>query len=138
MTAMRTVAILPYLDGPAFTLTLLETGRTDWRGQSYIGYELWQVPAPDDSDEPIFAGEDFAGSPLHADDSDDTVRALLSFLTLREGDTDADYFDDYTERQCAFRDAHAESLSLYAMDDGLAFDLDDSARAALEAAGGAS
>jgi hypothetical protein len=43
----------------------------------------------------LFQGEDFAGSPLHTDDLDETVAALLSFLSLRPGDTDREYFDNY-------------------------------------------
>ena len=58
--------------------------------------------------------EDFAGSPLHADDSDETLRALIGFLTLRPGDTDPEYFEHYTERQRQFCDQDAEALSIYA------------------------
>jgi hypothetical protein len=36
---------------------------------------------------------------LHADDSLETVASLLTFLTLRPGDTDADYFAGYTPAQ---------------------------------------
>ena len=102
------------IDG--YTLHTYATNRTDWRGQSYIGYTF----ASPDGDV-IFSGTDFVGSPMHADDSDETLRALLSFLTLRPGDTDRDYFDGYTERQIAFRDCDAEALSMWAMDDAPAF-----------------
>jgi hypothetical protein len=51
----------------------------------------------------IFEGEDFAGSPMDADDSDETVAALLTFLTLRRGDTDAEYFESYTPEQLAWQ-----------------------------------
>jgi len=47
----------------------------------------------------LFEGADFAGSPMVADDSDACLATLLTFLTLRPGDTDRDYFDDYTPEQ---------------------------------------
>jgi hypothetical protein len=59
----------------------------------------------------LFEGEAFAGSPLHADDSDATVAALLAFLTLRPGDTDSEYFDGYSPAQLHFAERHAEVLS---------------------------
>ncbi len=53
---------------------------------------------------------DFRPSPLHAIDSRDTWGAIWSFVTLREGDTDREYFDDYTETMIAFRDGDAEHV----------------------------
>lgn len=98
------------LDG--YTLKTWSTARTDWRGQTKIGYEM-RTPAG----EVLFTGDDFAGSPLRADDSDDTLRELIGFLTLRPGDTDPDYFDGYTEDQLAFCDTDAEALSMWSMED---------------------
>ena len=98
------------LDG--YRLTTWATPKTDWRGQTRIGY---QFSSPDGA--VIFEGEDFSGSPMHADDSDETLRALLSFLTLRPGDTDREYFDSYTPEQMAFAQGPAEGLSLWAMDE---------------------
>jgi hypothetical protein len=102
------------LPGTDYALLTWDTGRYDRRGQSYIGYAFYRVTEV----EPIFAAEDFAGSPMHADDSDETLRCLLGFLTLRKGDTDADYFDAYTARQLEFRDGpDIEELGLWALDD---------------------
>lgn len=103
------------IDG--FELTTTATSRCDWRGQSYIAYEL---ASPEGA--VIFEGSDFAGSPMHSDDSDDTLRSLLGFLTLRLGDTDREYFENYTPEQIAFRDGPAESLSMWASDDGPEFE----------------
>ena len=56
---------------------------------------------------------------MHADDADATLRALLGFLTLRPGDTDADYFDGYTQRQRAFCESgDCELLAFLYSDDG--------------------
>jgi len=84
--------------GGVFELKMWATSRTDNRGQTIIAYDFRRVG----TDEPIFAAEDFAGSPMHSDDSDDAVEALLGFLTLRPGDTDQDYFDNYTKEQMDF------------------------------------
>lgn len=107
---LRTIRLTPYRpgQGPTFTLRMWDTGRTDRRGQSLLAYELRAAGHT------LFRGEDFAGSPLHADDSDATVAALLGFLTLRPGDTDREYFADYTPEQLAFVEAHAEHLSFEA------------------------
>ena len=104
---IRTVRLAPYRKGmgPRFTLHLYDTGRVTGGGRTQLGYALLE------GRETIFAGDDFGPSPIHADDSDESVRALLSFLTLRPGDTDADYFADYTERQRQFTEEHAEALS---------------------------
>lgn len=76
-----------------FTLRLWDTGARDWRGQSKLAYELKDGRAV------VFAGDDFAGSPMHADDSPATVAGLLTFLTLKPGDTDREYFANYTPEQ---------------------------------------
>ena len=34
----------------------------------------------------------------------------MGFLTLRKGDTDAEYFENYSQEQTEFSEAHAESL----------------------------
>lgn len=73
-----------------------DSGRTR-DGRTCIKYEL-----RDPAGEVLFAGDDFRPSPMHADDADATLRALCGFLFLRPGDTDAEYFADYTARQRAF------------------------------------
>ncbi len=47
----------------------------------------------------LFEGNDFKPSPMHNIDAIDSCVELLSFLTLQVGDTDLDYFDNYTEAQ---------------------------------------
>jgi hypothetical protein len=46
-----------------------------------------------------------------------SATTVLSYLTLRPGDTDAEYFDTYTRAQIIWRDRFAEELSLYALED---------------------
>ena len=91
-------------------IRLWDSGRTDRRGQTVLAYDYTQ------GDDVVFTGSDFAGSPIHADDSVETAASLLTFLSLRPGEVEAEYFAEYTPAQVAWRDAHAEELSLVAYD----------------------
>lgn len=95
------------------TLIVWDTYKTNRLGKSRLGYAL----IPPGATEPMFIGENFYASPCHAIDSDEILRAILSFLTLRPGDTDSDYFADYTPEQLAWADQYAEELSLWADDE---------------------
>lgn len=65
----------------------------------------------------IFEGVDYGCSPMHCIDSDDAVVALLNFLTLRKGDTDSEYFENYTQAQLEWSESDdAESISLFVYD----------------------
>jgi len=85
------------------TLRTWDTGRTKGAGmmaRTRIGYEL-----RDPSGQVLFSGDDFGPSPLHADDADETLRGLCGFLFLCPGDTDVEYFADYSAAQLAFADS---------------------------------
>lgn len=107
---IRRTILRPYRKGigPTFTLTIYGPGHM--RGNRWnLDYRLTQRDGR--KSVTLFEGSDFCPSPLHAWDSDDTVASLLSFLTLRPGDTDAEYFDGYTDAQRDFCAKHAEALS---------------------------
>jgi hypothetical protein len=95
-----------YLNG--YTLQMWDSGKVNRTGKTRIRYEF-RTP----SGVILFAGDDFCCSPMHAIDSDESVRHLLGFLTLRPGDTDPDYFADYTEEQMKFARTDAESISMW-------------------------
>ncbi len=62
----------------------------------------------------IFDGDDFYNSPMDPIDSLKTVESVLTFLTLKPGDTDPEYFDKYNETQYEFIDSFAcESLRVW-------------------------
>ncbi len=109
---LRTIRLTPYLKGhgPTFSLTTFDTGQTDADGKWVIAYRLTQRSAG--RTETIFNGDDFHCSPLDAIDSDQACASLLGFLTLRPGDTDAEYFANYTDRQLTFANEHAETLAV--------------------------
>lgn len=99
------------IDG-RYVLRLWDTYRREGNpAKDTLGYAF----GPKDGD-PIFIGEDFGASPCYAIDSDDTLRCLLGFLTLKPGDTDAEYFAEYTEEQHAFARGDAEYLGLWGME----------------------
>lgn len=126
---LRKVIFKPYQKGfgPTFTLTTWDTGRTDSMGKSRLGYRLesrthynslngrilkkWHPSIP----VTVFEGEDFYCSPLHCIDSDDCVKAIMGYLTIRPGDTDTEYFADYTADQLQFCNQHAETLACEVM-----------------------
>ena len=90
-----------------FILELYDIGKRQTqynRSRHLLSYKLW------DTGELIFDDDDFGPSPLHRDDSPETVEALLSFLSLQDGDTDDEYFDNYTHEQLEWRDSRAEAL----------------------------
>lgn len=109
---LRYVILRPYRKGAGHTFNLRtwDTGRRDWRGQTVIGYAFREGRAV------LAEGEDFAGSPMHADDSNACIGSLLTFLTLRRGDIDADFFANDSEAMRDFRETHAEPLAGYCAD----------------------
>ena len=103
MNKLREVRFQPYRKGlgPRFRLITFDAVDS-------IAYSLTQHK--EGKTTVLFAGDDFGPSPLHAWDSDESIAALMGFLTLRPGDTDAEYFEDYTDVQRDFCDQHAEAL----------------------------
>lgn len=89
-----------------YTLTLEYKGLRTTDHRSKVGYTLTKEGETD----PIFSGEDFSPSPCYEPEGPKSAAALLCFLTLREGDTDPEYFEDYTPRQTEFSECEAEDL----------------------------
>ncbi len=80
-----------------YTLNVYPLNKTDHLGKEMMGYEFLNK-----NGDILFAGEDFACSPMHSIDSDECLKGILGFLTLRPGDTDKEYFSEYTEEQMDF------------------------------------
>lgn len=112
---VRTCVFRPYRlgCGPYFRLRVWDTYRRDGYGKCILGYSLFRCE-PETLLE-LFAGEDFHNSPMHAIDSDATIAGLMGFLTLRPGDTDQEYFDNYTPEQLDYCSQHAEALACEVM-----------------------
>ena len=99
-----------YSDNGRFCIDWWDTTK-QCGGKSIIAYRFVDEEF---SSDPVFFGVDFCCSPLHTIDSDETVKSLLTFLSLQKGDTDSEYFEGYTETQIQWRDMHAETLGMVA------------------------
>ena len=111
MAHIRRCILRPYRKGmgPVFNLTLHDE-KMCMNGRCNLSYSLKE------GKKVIFKGSDFGPSPMYSIDGDKTVAALLSFLTLKPGDTDPDYFANYTPEQFAFASEHGEAIQCYSMD----------------------
>jgi hypothetical protein len=95
---------------PEFRLELYDTGKPipDVPMRTYLGYKFYHKGTL------VFEGEEFKPSPLHTDDGDQSVGALLAWLSLAPGDTHREYFDSYTPAQLDFAKSYGEELGLHA------------------------
>ena len=102
--------------GPVFTLQVWEDRQefNTFGLRQYLGYKLHM--SDNGKSTLLFEGADFGCSPMHCTDSDGAIATLMSFLTLRIGDTDSEYFDNYTNTQLDYRDNHAEYLNIAVID----------------------
>lgn len=98
----------PYLDGPAGMLVVQDLATFDADSK-----RLWRAILfwPVSKAEIVF--DEMIHAPAGAD-ADSVAATALGFFTLREGDTDSEYFDTYNELQLTFRDQHAETVGALA------------------------
>ena len=103
--------VIRFAVGPGFRLDMYDANKRGEYGKHGVSYRFFE------GDTEIFssAGGKELFSP-GAIDEDNTACELCSFLFLKPGDTDPDYFDDYTPEQLAFCDRCAEELSMAARD----------------------
>jgi hypothetical protein len=85
-----------FLGDTGYRLLTWDTNSPGYRAR--LGYAFYQP----DVEEPLFVGEDFHVPTTKSIDADDTLCYLLWFLLLRVGDTDREYFSEYTPEQMAF------------------------------------
>ena len=114
---LRTVRLHPFRPGhgPIFTLTIWDTyKRSDQWGRAIVAYRFTMSFRGERT--VLFEGDDFKPSPMYAVDSDEAVRNLLGFLSLRPGDTDDEYFKDYTDVQRDFAELYAEHVQCAVID----------------------
>lgn len=112
---LRQLRFFPYADRKQWFELRTWDAEKRMGSRDAIGYELRHWTGNGES-HVVFTGEDFGASPMYAMDSDVTCHSILSFLTLRPGDTDADYFAEYTPEQMTFCTHHAEALSIAVFD----------------------
>ena len=95
--------------GP-YSLRLWDTHRRDNYGKCVLGYRFRF------KGEVIFEGEDYSPGVSMGIDSLESVYGLLGFLSVQDGDVDADYFKNYTPRQLEFARLEGERLGLLVSD----------------------
>jgi len=98
-----------------FRLDLWDTHKTDRLGKVILHYALYDETVGE-LGKVVFEGSDLACSPLHSIDGDSTVAAVLGFLSLQPGDTDSEFFEDYTPAQVAWCEDRAEDLQMLALE----------------------
>lgn len=101
----------PMRDGlePIF-VALWDTNRTDAHGKSRLAYRLR------DGARTIFESDDFHAGISIAIDAPEAFASIAGFLALQPGDTDEDYFANYTPAQLEWAEERGEELSLYVYD----------------------
>jgi hypothetical protein len=79
-------------------LIVSDTFKTDSMGKSRLAYDFRK----DGDSEPLFSGDDFFCGMFTSINSDECMLCLLAFLTLKPGDTDKEYFEEYNENQLSW------------------------------------
>jgi hypothetical protein len=118
---LRTVRFVPYRKGmgPTFVLDTWDANTYDRHGKAGIAYRLVMVEGGKrtclfygDRCNGALLGHPMGGAALDSREGSRSIaRSLMTFLTLRPGDTDAEYFARYTREQLAYAEAHGEALS---------------------------
>jgi hypothetical protein len=104
--------VLRHVEFDGYRLMLWDTFDRDDGGRHALGYVMW-----DRDGNVLFDGKDYSVGCFTCIDSDEAVRGLIGFLTLRPGDTDDEYFEKYTRRQMEWAKAEAGYVSMWAEDD---------------------
>lgn len=100
------------VNGKRYTCKVTDDGYDYTQHKARVAYSLQC------GREIIFQGNDFFCSPMDDSESKESILSLMSFLTLQKGDTDSEYFDNYTPRQLEFRDSSdCEQLFYLVMED---------------------
>lgn len=101
-----------------FLVELYETGFSDG-SHTAVGYRLYDIEFSRETGDgdPIFEGTDYGVPHGQTIDGDFAVNGIVGFLSCRPGDTDDEYFANYTERQMAWVQARAEQLAMWGLDD---------------------
>lgn len=109
----KTQYVQPYLseyDPTRFRLRVRWTGHSDNAGRAQIQYDLsWRRGPVGTPYESLFSGCDMWA---HGTERE-WLRTAWFWLTLRPGDTDAEFFAEDRPEQAHYRTAYAEVLSAY-------------------------
>jgi hypothetical protein len=82
--------------GQKYKLIVNEIGYNNSLSYENVWYEYW-FNGPEGN---IFHERHFYAPLMY--DNENVIEAIMGFVTLRPGDTDAEHFDNYTPEQLAF------------------------------------
>lgn len=100
--------------GGTYELSMEEAGTVGTWPKIKMRYAFRRIG----EDDPIFQGDDFQVSPMDDPGSRAAALSLLTFLCLKPGDTDEEYFKDYTPRQWAWVESgDIEELDMMRLDE---------------------
>lgn len=107
---LRDLELMRIVNIDGYKLRLFDAQGRDEAGRWQVGYQFINPKGVT-----LFSGIDvYTHSGV---DSNQTVREILGWLTLKPGDTDDDeYFAKYTDEQMDFAQSEAENLRFYALD----------------------
>jgi len=115
---IRRVVCQP-LTGSKIEIRMYDTGRRDSRGMTRIEVEADRLDLNSGERKVLFSGSDLYMSPGMGtcDDSDAMVKCAVSMVAMRPGDTDSDWFDNYSPDQLEWsRSYECEALQESALD----------------------
>ena len=103
-----TLRVKPFRVGETITIRAFDANRTDSTGHSRIDVEVREGSTV------VFPrGALYCGVPCGTTvDGVEARELVLSLVAMKPGDTDEEYFADYTEEQRAFADTYGEILNL--------------------------
>lgn len=82
-----------------------------YKGTNKLAYKVWH------RGKLLFYGNDYRPGIMTAFDSKESIMGLLNYMALQEGDTDDEYFADYTPEQLAFSSSDdCEELKIFVLD----------------------
>lgn len=115
MQRIRFARIAPYLKGkgPTFRVEIWDTFTTDNRGCTRLIARLYMFDA---GKRTHVLDMPFCNGPWTADDSNQSMAMAIEGVAMKPGDTDADFFADYTPEALAVVSKHGDSLAMVAYD----------------------
>ncbi len=112
---IRYAVLLPYIKGkgPTMRVEIWDTHTRDNRGCTNLVARLY---AFEGGKRTHVLDMRFAMGMGQSDDGDDAMRAAITAVAMKPGDTDAEFFAEYTPEALAFVTDHGESMAMVAYD----------------------
>ena len=115
MGRIRYAVLTPYIkgNGPTMRVEIWDTYSCDERGCTNLIARLY---AFEGGKRTHVLDTRFAMGMGQTDDGNDAMRAAITAVAMKPGDTDEEFFADYTPEALAFVSEHGESMAMVAYD----------------------